>query len=53
MKILFRGRFAALNLALLHLKFGHKKAAIAAAREAISLAQLSNDIVCLQNAVVS
>jgi len=45
-------RYAALNLALLHQRFGHKRAAVAAAKEAISLAQLASDNVCLRHALV-
>lgn len=44
-------RYAALNLALLHHKFGHKNAALAAAREAVDLSQLASDTECLQHAI--
>ncbi|KAK3604055.1 hypothetical protein CHS0354_028688 [Potamilus streckersoni] len=46
-------RYAALNLALLHYRFGHKKESKAALHEAIRLAQGTNDQVCLQHALVS
>lgn len=44
-------RYAALNLALLHHRFGHRNAAIAAAREAVDLSQLAADMQCLQHAM--
>ncbi|CAK8673850.1 unnamed protein product [Clavelina lepadiformis] len=44
-------RFATLNLALLHMHFGHKKAALAATKESIKLSQVSNDSLCLQHAL--
>ncbi|KAL3872067.1 hypothetical protein ACJMK2_040023 [Sinanodonta woodiana] len=44
-------RYAALNLALLHYRFGHKKESKAALHEAIRLAQGTNDHVCLQHAL--
>lgn len=46
-------RFAALHLAQLHFKFGHKNAALAATREAVDLSQLAGDTSCLQHAMVS
>ncbi|XP_039256519.2 anaphase-promoting complex subunit 5-like [Styela clava] len=44
-------RYAALNLALLHHRFGHRNAAIAAVREAVDLSQLAADMQCLQHAM--
>lgn len=44
-------RYAALNLALLHYRFGHRRAALAAAREAVELSQLAADTQCLQHAM--
>uniref|UniRef100_T1IR26 Anaphase-promoting complex subunit 5 n=1 Tax=Strigamia maritima TaxID=126957 RepID=T1IR26_STRMM len=44
-------RYAALNLAALHCRFGHKEEALAALREAITLAQETNDNFCLQHAL--
>ncbi|XP_064615999.1 anaphase-promoting complex subunit 5-like [Liolophura sinensis] len=44
-------RYAALNLASLHFRFGHRKESLAALQEAIKLAQESNDHVCLQHAL--
>lgn len=44
-------RYAALNLASLHYRFGHKEEAKAALREAIGMAQDTNDNVCLQHAL--
>ena len=44
-------RYAALNLAALHHKFGHRLEALAAVKEAITIAQESNDHVCLQHAL--
>ena len=44
-------RYAALNLAALHARFNHKKEAAAALREAVMMAQESNDHVCLQHAL--
>lgn len=45
-------RCAALNLAALHFSFGHKEQALAALREAIRMAQETNDHICLQHALV-
>ncbi|KAK2902414.1 anaphase-promoting complex subunit 5 [Channa argus] len=42
-------RYAALNLASLHCRFGHYKQADLALQEAIRIAQESNDHVCLQH----
>nr|XP_056715365.1 anaphase-promoting complex subunit 5 [Euleptes europaea] len=42
-------RYAALNLAALHCRFGHYQQAELALREAIRIAQESNDHVCLQH----
>ena len=44
-------RYAALNIAALHARFNHKEEATAALREAIMMAQESNDHVCLQHAL--
>lgn len=44
-------RYAALNLAALHCKFGHRDEALAALREAITMAQETNDNICLQHAL--
>lgn len=44
-------RYASLNLAALHFRFGHKNESMAALREAMSLAQEANDHVCLQHAL--
>lgn len=44
-------RYAALNLASLHYRFGHKDEAMAALSEAIGMAQDSNDNICLQHAL--
>lgn len=44
-------RYAALNLAALHARFNHKDEAAAALREAVMMAQESNDHVCLQHAL--
>nr|XP_026691703.1 anaphase-promoting complex subunit 5-like [Ciona intestinalis] len=44
-------RYATLNLALLHLRFGHTEAALAATKESINLAHLSNDPMCLQHSM--
>lgn len=44
-------RYAALNLAALHCRFGHKEEALAALREAITMAQETNDNICLQHAL--
>ena len=44
-------RYAALNIAALHARFSHKEEATAALREAIMMAQESNDHVCLQHAL--
>ena len=46
-------RYAALNLAMLHYKFGHYKEARAAVHESIRMAQDANDHICLQHALVS
>ncbi|XP_070532734.1 anaphase-promoting complex subunit 5-like [Ptychodera flava] len=43
-------RYAALNLAGVHCRFGHMEEALAALKEAISMAQEANDSVCLQHA---
>ncbi|BFZ20186.1 hypothetical protein BsWGS_23225 [Bradybaena similaris] len=45
-------RYAALNLASLQFRFGNKDECSAALKEAIRLAQESNDQVCLQHALV-
>ncbi|CAG5119775.1 unnamed protein product [Candidula unifasciata] len=45
-------RYAALNLASLQFRFGNKDECRAALKEAIRLAQESNDQVCLQHALV-
>ncbi|XP_055896740.1 anaphase-promoting complex subunit 5-like isoform X1 [Biomphalaria glabrata] len=45
-------RYAALNLASLQFRFGNKEPCRAALREAIRLAQESNDQICLQHALV-
>ncbi|NWT04466.1 APC5 protein, partial [Mionectes macconnelli] len=42
-------RYAALNLAALHCRFGHYQQAELALQEAIRIAQESNDHVCLQH----
>ncbi|KAG7480620.1 hypothetical protein MATL_G00058120 [Megalops atlanticus] len=42
-------RYAALNLAALHCRFGHYQQAALALQEAIRIAQESNDHVCLQH----
>ncbi|XP_034025588.1 anaphase-promoting complex subunit 5 isoform X2 [Thalassophryne amazonica] len=42
-------RYAALNLASLHCRFGHSQQAALALQEAIRIAQESNDHVCLQH----
>ncbi|XP_052222567.1 anaphase-promoting complex subunit 5-like isoform X3 [Dreissena polymorpha] len=44
-------RYAALNLAALHYRFGHKEEALAPLQEAIGMAQDANDNVCLQHAL--
>ena len=44
-------RYAALNIAALHARFSHKEEAAAALREAIMMAQESNDHICLQHAL--
>ncbi|XP_061189675.1 anaphase-promoting complex subunit 5-like [Saccostrea echinata] len=44
-------RYASLNLAGLHFRFGHKEEALAALQEAIRMAQETNDHVCLQHAL--
>ena len=44
-------RYAALNLAALHARFNHKEEAASALREAVMMAQESNDHVCLQHAL--
>ncbi|WAR30726.1 APC5-like protein [Mya arenaria] len=44
-------RYAALNLASLHYRFGHKEEALAPLQEAIGMAQDANDNVCLQHAL--
>lgn len=44
-------RYAALNLAVLHAQFGHKKEALCALKEAIMTAHKANDNVCLQHAL--
>ncbi|XP_023229697.1 anaphase-promoting complex subunit 5-like isoform X1 [Centruroides sculpturatus] len=44
-------RYAALNLAILHAKFGHKNEALSALKEAIMMAQEANDNICLQHAL--
>ena len=44
-------RYAALNIASLHYRFGHRSEALAAVREAIRMAQETNDTVCLQHAL--
>lgn len=44
-------RYAALNLAALHFRFGHRDESLVALREAISMAQETNDHVCLQHAL--
>ncbi|XP_013393534.1 anaphase-promoting complex subunit 5 [Lingula anatina] len=46
-----RFRYAALNLAALHYRFGHRKEALAALQEAIRMAHETNDNVCLQHAL--
>ncbi|XP_035670806.1 anaphase-promoting complex subunit 5-like [Branchiostoma floridae] len=45
-------RYAALNLASLHCRFGHREEAMAVLQEAIRLAQVTNDNVCLQHALI-
>uniref|UniRef100_A0A671X7V4 Anaphase-promoting complex subunit 5 n=1 Tax=Sparus aurata TaxID=8175 RepID=A0A671X7V4_SPAAU len=45
-------RYAALNLASLHCRFGHYQQADLALQEAIRIAQESNDHVCLQHCLV-
>ncbi|KAH9502776.1 Anaphase-promoting complex subunit 5 [Bulinus truncatus] len=45
-------RYAALNLASLQFRFGNKEECRAALREAIRMAQESNDQICLQHALV-
>ncbi|KAL9988516.1 hypothetical protein ACROYT_G002971 [Oculina patagonica] len=44
-----RFRYAALNLAALHCRFGHRREALAALKEAIQIAQETNDHVCLEH----
>lgn len=44
-------RYAALNLAALHYRLGHKEESLAALQEAIRMAQETNDSVCLQQAL--
>ncbi|XP_064459588.1 anaphase-promoting complex subunit 5-like [Ornithodoros turicata] len=44
-------RFAALNLAMLHFKFGHRREALTLLREAVTLAQEANDNCFLQHAL--
>lgn len=44
-------RYAALNLGILHAKFGHKDEALAALKEAIRTAQEASDNTCLQHAL--
>lgn len=44
-------RYASLNLAGLHFRFGHKEEALTALQEAIRMAQETNDHVCLQHAL--
>lgn len=44
-------RYAALNLASLHLHFSHTELAISSLKEVIMLAQDANDHVCLQYAL--
>ncbi len=44
-------RYAALNLVALHSRFGYGETAIAALKEAITMAQSANDRVCLQHAL--
>lgn len=44
-------RYAALNLASLHFRFGQKEESLAALHEAIRMAQETNDHVCLQHAL--
>ncbi|KAM7434149.1 Anaphase-promoting complex subunit 5 [Porites harrisoni] len=44
-----RFRYAALNLAALHCRFGHRQEAMAALKEAIQIAQETNDHVCLEH----
>lgn len=44
-----RFRYAALNLAALHCQFGHREEALAALKEAIQIAQETNDHVCLEH----
>nr|CAD7419832.1 unnamed protein product [Timema poppensis] len=44
-------RYAALNVAILHVLFGHKKQAILSLKEAIMMAHEGNDNHCLQHAL--
>lgn len=44
-------RYAALNLASLHYRFGHREESLAALHEAIRMAQETNDHECLQHAL--
>ncbi|XP_048245886.1 anaphase-promoting complex subunit 5-like isoform X1 [Haliotis rufescens] len=44
-------RYAALNLAALQYRFGHKDESMAALNEAIRMAQETNDHICLQHAL--
>ncbi|CAH1785514.1 unnamed protein product [Owenia fusiformis] len=44
-------RYAALNLAALHYRFGHRNEAMAALHEAIRMAQETNDNICLMHAM--
>lgn len=44
-------RTAALNLAALHARLGHREEALSAIKEAITMAQEANDHVCLQHAL--
>ena len=44
-------RYAALSLASLHARFGHRGAALAALREAVTMSQDGNDSRCLQQAL--
>ena len=45
-------RYAALNVAAMHARFGHNEEALLALKEAIMMAQESNDHMCLQHALM-
>ena len=45
-------RYAALNLAAMHARFGHNEEALNSLNEAIMMAQEANDHMCLQHALM-